>query len=50
MRGNLDNDEKEQFRKYEKKGNKGMCDNLDVGKKKKEHYKKEDNKRKKEMK
>ena len=49
MRGNLDNDEKEQFRKYEKKGNKGMRDNLDVGKKKK-HYKKEDNKRKKEMK
>ena len=34
MRGNLDNDEKEQFRKYEKKGNKGMRDNLDVGKKK----------------
>ena len=40
MRGNLDNDEKEQFRKYEKKGNKGMCDNLDVGKKKKNITKK----------
>ena len=43
MHGNLDNDEKEQFRKYEKKGNKGMCDNLDVGKKKRGQQKEKGN-------
>ena len=42
---NLDDNEKEQLRKYEKKGKNIMRDNLDG---KKEHFEKEDNKRKKE--
>ena len=44
-RDNLGDNEKEQLRKYEKKGKEVMHDNLDD--EKKEHLKKEDNKRKK---
>ena len=44
-RDNLSDSEREQLRKYEKKGKKVMHDNLDD--EKNEHLKKEDNKRKK---
>ena len=44
-RDSLGDNEKEQLRKYEKKGKEVMHDNLDD--EKKEHLKKEDNKRKK---
>ena len=44
-RYNRNVDEKEQLRKYKKKGKKVMCDNLDD--EQKEHLKKEDKKKKK---
>ena len=44
MRDNFDEDEKEQLKKYEKKG---MIDNLDLEEENKEYSKKENNKGKK---